>query len=63
MGLKSTKQKAIYKNLMKMVVFGVDSQIFQLENFLTRIKLLKIKEYKQFMFICHLAKPKRTIWL
>jgi hypothetical protein len=48
MELKSTKQKTIYKNLMKRVVFDARWQIFQLKNFQTKIKMLKIKEYKQY---------------
>ena len=51
MVLRLTKQKTIYKNLMKKVVFGIDWQIFQLENFQTKIKLQKIKKHKN-VFYC-----------
>jgi hypothetical protein len=34
-----------------MVVFDIDLPIFQLKNFLTKIMLLEIKEYKQ-RYVC-----------
>ena len=40
-------QITIYKNLMKKVEFDDNSHIFQLKNFQTKIKLLKIEIYKQ----------------
>ena len=44
---KLTMQKTIYKNLKKRVEFDDNLHIFQLKNFQTKIKLLKIEIYKQ----------------
>jgi hypothetical protein len=55
MVLRLTKQRTICKNLKKMVVFDIDWQTFQLKNYLTKIKLLKIKKYKQRYFYFSLS--------
>jgi demethylmenaquinone methyltransferase/2-methoxy-6-polyprenyl-1,4-benzoquinol methylase len=48
-------EKTTYKNLMKKVVLHIDLQIFQLKNFQTKIKLLKIKIYTQHYFYLSLS--------
>jgi hypothetical protein len=55
MVLKLTMQKAIYKNLMKKVVFDIDWQTCLLKNYQTKKKLLKIKEYTQDYFYLSLS--------
>jgi hypothetical protein len=55
MELKLAKQKAIYKNLMKMGAHRVGLQIFQLRNFQTKTKLQKIEKHKQHYFCLPLS--------